>query len=270
MTNLPYDSATTKLLSNALLGTGGFNSFAVYAALVTSTYTYSAAHDFYDDLTGVISGNVELTSETVSAAFYDSADIVFPTPASGSTYTQVIFYMHTGVDATADLLARFDTDSNGAISEAGNDEDITLTINAGGIFSLPVTTFFTTSANAILNKGLLNTGGFVNTDIYAALIPAYSHNAAHEHLDDLGVTRAGSVQLGSETIGSVAAGVYDAADPTLPSVTDSVTYVHMILYFHTGSDATADLLIRFPLASSVVGNGNDVNHSFASGGIFNI
>jgi len=64
MANALYPIWTEALLQNSadsdLDGTG---STGVWVALIdTGTYTYSAAHDFYSDLSGVVGTDVEIAS----------------------------------------------------------------------------------------------------------------------------------------------------------------------------------------------------------------
>ncbi|MFF4847986.1 hypothetical protein [Streptomyces sp. NPDC001194] len=113
-------------------------------------------------------------------------------------------------------------------------------------------------------------GGGINlssADIRAIIIDSadYAYSAAHDFLDDVPAPArvAVSAALGSKTITS---GVFDAADVTLSSVTgDSVEAV--ILYHHTGSDATAEL-IAYVDGITVTPNGGNITIQWNASGIF--
>lgn len=93
----------------------------------------------------------------------------------------------------------------------------------------------------------------------------YTYNSGHDFLDDVpaGARVAVSSALGSKTI---TGGVFDAADVTFSAVTgDSVEAV--VLYKHTGSDATSSL-IAYIDGISVTPNGGDVTVAWHASGIF--
>lgn len=108
----------------------------VKAALIdTGVYTYSAAHDFYDDVTGVVGTPVTLaTGKSVTNGLFDADNITF-TGVTGATIEALIIYIDTGTAATSRLVAYFDT----GIAEfpvTPNGGDIDITWNVSGIFQL--------------------------------------------------------------------------------------------------------------------------------------
>ena len=59
------------------------------------------------------------------------------TAVTGSTITQIVAYIDTGVEATSRLINRIDTDASAApISVVPNGGNITWDINALGLFDL--------------------------------------------------------------------------------------------------------------------------------------
>lgn len=109
----------------------------VKAALIdTGTYTYSALHDFYDDVsTGVVGTPVTLTGVTVSTSgVVDAADVTF-TGVSGNTVEAIIIYIDTGTAATSRLVTYLDTGFTG-LPVTPNGGDIVIAWNASGIFQL--------------------------------------------------------------------------------------------------------------------------------------
>jgi hypothetical protein len=115
------------------------NTDTIKVRLVNITSTpYNAAHEFLSDLAGAAIGTDQtLTNPTVTNGVFDADNPTWTAVASGSTVTGYIIYKDTGSAATSNLIAFFDTDaSSNPINIATNDGDITLTINASGIFSL--------------------------------------------------------------------------------------------------------------------------------------
>lgn len=116
--------------ANTNLSTG-----TVKAALVdTGTYTYSAAHQFYSDLTGVVGTPVEITGKTFTDDVFDGADVTF-TSVTGATAEAIVLYVDSGVTTTSTLVAFFDTGVTG-LPVTPNGGNITVTWNASGIFKL--------------------------------------------------------------------------------------------------------------------------------------
>jgi len=87
---------------NAIVGT-------VKAALVdTGTYTYSATHDYYNDVSGVVGTPVALANKTFSNGVFDADDVTF-TSVTGATVEAVVIYLEYGTTATSPLIAYVDT-----------------------------------------------------------------------------------------------------------------------------------------------------------------
>ena len=78
----------------------------IKAALVTSSYTYSSAHDFYDDLSGVIGTDQTLGSKDTTAGAFDAADSTWP--AVTGAPVGIVLYKDTGVAGTSPLIAFLD------------------------------------------------------------------------------------------------------------------------------------------------------------------
>lgn len=99
-------------------------------------------------------------------------------------------------------------------------------------------------ANALYDKGregfLDGSIDWDSGDIRVSLVAsAYTYSAAHEFMSDIGANDNGrSAALGSKTVTS---GVADAADTTL-TATGAVACEALVIFQHTGSDATARLI----------------------------
>lgn len=138
MANALYPKWKESLLQNtagsALNGTG---TTGVFVALVdTGTYTYSAAHQFYSSLSGVVGTDQEIgATKTFTNGVFDGADVTFPT-VSGATAEALVIYVKTaGANTTWQLVAYIDTGVTG-LPVTPNGGNIGITWNASGIFAL--------------------------------------------------------------------------------------------------------------------------------------
>jgi hypothetical protein len=132
-------NAIYPLYKQALLDGGSnidINDGAVKVALVdTGTYTYSSAHDFYDDVSaGVVGTPGAIANTTVTNGTFDGDDVTF-SAVSGNTVEAIVIYIDTGVAGTSRLVAYMDTSVAG-LPLTPNGGDVTITWNASGIFAL--------------------------------------------------------------------------------------------------------------------------------------
>lgn len=102
----------------------------------TGLYTYSAAHDFLDD---VIAGarvatSTALLSKTIVNGIFDAADLTI-TAVAGSTAEALVIFQDTGVEGTSQLIAYMDTGVTG-LPLTPNGGDVNIVWNAAGIFQL--------------------------------------------------------------------------------------------------------------------------------------
>lgn len=109
MANVLYDKGREGILDRTIDMTGD-----VRVMLVESTYVFSAAHDFLDDITaGNDNGrSAALASKTYASGVFDAADTTITATAAVACNALVI-YQHTGADATARLIAYIDTPTSG-------------------------------------------------------------------------------------------------------------------------------------------------------------
>lgn len=127
---------------NLLAGTSGYDldndtsTDGPYTALVdTGTYTYNTAHDFYNDLSGVVGTDQRITGPTVTNGLFDGSDLTF-TSVSGASVEALVIYRHnSGANTTWPLVCYLDTSVTG-LPVTPNGGNITVTWNASGIFQL--------------------------------------------------------------------------------------------------------------------------------------
>lgn len=80
----------------------------------TADYTYSAAHDFLDDVPAGarVAVSSAFASKTITGGVLDAADLTFSS-VTGDQCEALIIYKHTGTDSTSPLIAYIDTVSSG-------------------------------------------------------------------------------------------------------------------------------------------------------------
>lgn len=102
------------------------------ALVDTGTYTYSSAHDFYDDVSAAVVGTPQtIGTKTYANGLLDGADVTF-TAVTGATCEALVIYLDSGVAGTSRLVAYLDTGVTG-LPVTPNGGDISITWNASGI-----------------------------------------------------------------------------------------------------------------------------------------
>lgn len=118
MGNVIYPKAKEGMLSGAI----NLTTDTVKAALVdAASYTYSATHQFLSDVPTRISDSAAVTGKTVTNGQFDCSDPVFTAVAAGGPHEYVIFYVDTGVAATSELLCFIDTATGLPVTPNGTD-----------------------------------------------------------------------------------------------------------------------------------------------------
>jgi hypothetical protein len=135
MANIVYPKYKEALISGS--SNISLSSGDVKAILIDlDEYTYSAAHDFLDDVPAparvAISGN--LGSKTVTDGNFDTADFSFSS-VTGAESEALILFIDTGTAGTSRLVAYYDTGVTG-LPVTPNGADIDITVNASGWFTL--------------------------------------------------------------------------------------------------------------------------------------
>lgn len=132
MASVLYDAGRQGILDRTIDMTGD-----VRAMLVETAYVFSAAHDFLDDIGTNDNGrSAALGSKTYTSGVFDAADTTLTATAAEPCEALVIF-QHTGVDATARLIAYIDTATGLPFTPAaGQSVPITWDNGANRIFKL--------------------------------------------------------------------------------------------------------------------------------------
>lgn len=114
----------------------GSGTTGVYAVLVdTGTYTYSASHQYYSDLSGIVGTEVELGTKTYTNGALDAADSTFSAVTGATAEAIVIYRKNAGANTTWRLVAYIDSGFTG-LPVTPNGGDIIVQWNASGIFAL--------------------------------------------------------------------------------------------------------------------------------------
>lgn len=130
---MPAQSADTKVYSRwmaeCMRGNLNVASADIRLQLIESGYTFSAAEEDLADLTATDVGTAgALDNEAVSDAGVLSSDAEVFSSFSGNAVAAGILYLHTGVDATAWLIALH---GNSEIAFTPNGENATVTAASG-------------------------------------------------------------------------------------------------------------------------------------------
>jgi len=119
---------------SALNGSG---TTGVYVALVdTGTYTYSASHQYYSDLSGIVGTDQEIgATKTYTNGVLDGADLTYTAVSGASVEAIVLYVKNAGANTTWRVVAYLDTSVTG-LPVTPNGGNITVTWNASGIIGL--------------------------------------------------------------------------------------------------------------------------------------
>src|SRR6056297_420028 len=105
------------------------------AMIDTDTYTYSATHEFYDDLSGVVDTPVALTTKSTTDGVFDADDATF-SEATGDTVEALVIYKDTGTPSTSPLTAYIDSGTNLPVTPNGGDITVQWSNDTSKIFSI--------------------------------------------------------------------------------------------------------------------------------------
>jgi hypothetical protein len=120
------------------IGDDSINMLAddIRVALVSAAYTPNSLTDeFLSSVSGIVARSLALSGKSFTDGVFDAANITV-SAVSGVAVTQLVIFKHTGVDATARLIARYDTGTGLPLTPSGADVPITWDNGASKIFAL--------------------------------------------------------------------------------------------------------------------------------------
>ncbi len=143
MANALYPKWKTKIAKAATNANSALDSAegatGVFCALVdTGTYTYSATHEFFSSLSGLVGTDQEILSKTfgtVAEGVFDGSDLTYTAVSGASAEALVLYRKNGGANTTWPLISFVDTGVTG-LPVTPNSGNIVITWNASGIFAL--------------------------------------------------------------------------------------------------------------------------------------
>lgn len=131
MPNRFYPKGAEKILSAQI----DLSADTIKVVLVTNAYTFSAAHEFLNQLTTVGAAQT-LAGKSVAGGVFDGDDAAFGAIPSGSTVQALAFYKDTGNPSTSPLLFYLDEVTGFPFATNGATVSIPWSDGAAKIFSL--------------------------------------------------------------------------------------------------------------------------------------
>lgn len=258
MANTSYPLGMQKLLGATI----DFLDDTIKAALLPSTYTFSAAHEFVAALGTRIGTDQTLASKSITGGVLDADDLDFGALAPGNTVKAMVVYKDTGNTSTSPVLFYFDTvagfpfATNGGALTVPWDNGVKKIARVGA-------PFYPLGAEKLLGADI----DFSANTIKVALLPSsYVYDPAHEFLDDIAAI-VGTAQ--TLTGKSVAGGVFDAADPSFGAIAAGSTIGSLLVYKDTGTAGTSPLLLHltadYAVGLPLATNGFGVSHQWSNG-----
>lgn len=111
------------------------NTDTIRVAAIDDSYVYSAAHDFFDDVSANVLGTpVAVTGATISGGNFNCDDFTISGIAASDVVQGFWFYHWTGVAGTSKLAVWIDTTTGLPLTSTGNNLDVT--IHASGLYDL--------------------------------------------------------------------------------------------------------------------------------------
>jgi hypothetical protein len=104
MANTFYPKGAQKILGAQI----NFATDAITVALVSDSYTYSAAHEFLSEVGTLVGTPVALTGKATTGGVFDAADPSFGALAPGNTVKALALFKDTGNPTTSPLIAYLD------------------------------------------------------------------------------------------------------------------------------------------------------------------
>lgn len=111
-------------------------TLAPFVSLVsTASYTYSAAHQYYSSLAGIVGTDQQITSPSVTNGTFNGAGCTFTAVTGAAVGALVIYRKNSGANTTWVLVLYEDTSVTG-LPVTPNGGNIVITWNGSGIFTL--------------------------------------------------------------------------------------------------------------------------------------
>ena len=130
--------------ADATLKTINWDTDDIRCAMLLSSYSFSAAHDFFDDVTAdeAVNGISAALDITVASGVIDIVDFTM-TPDTAQTVSSLMFYQHTGTDSTGALLFFVDSEKASNLPLTTTGAGVSIVIDNGTFKFLSLTPILT-------------------------------------------------------------------------------------------------------------------------------
>lgn len=132
MANKFYPKGAEKVLGAQV----NFSSANISVALVSSSYTYSDAHEFLSDAGTLVGTAVALAGKVITGGVFDADDAAFGALAPGSTVKALVVFRDTGLASTSPLLCYYDEITGFPFATNGGDVSVPWSNGVAKIISL--------------------------------------------------------------------------------------------------------------------------------------
>ena len=134
MANSLYNLAREEFLGGDL----DWDTDTFKVALLSSSYTFDADHEDYNDLSGVIDTSDALASKTKVDGYADADDVSISGVSGGNTIVAIVIYQDTGTPANDRLIYFADTTATGLAISVTTDgtSPVSIPWSSSGIFRL--------------------------------------------------------------------------------------------------------------------------------------
>lgn len=256
MSNTAYPLGAQAILAGSI----NLDTDVIKACLLTTSYTFSALHQFVAALGTRVGTDQTLANTSVTNGVFDADDLNFGAIAPGSTIKALVIYKDTGNTATSpvlfyyDVLAGFPMATNGGAVTVPWDDGVKkiARLNAP---------FFPKGGQKQMSAAI----NWSSDNIKAALLPdSYTHDDTDEFLADLGGIIGSAVALANKTI---TGGVFDADDVSFGAIAGGSTIGSMVLFKDSGNPATSPLLLHITDDTGVpmTTNGSAIGKQWSNG-----
>ncbi len=250
-----------KGMQRLLEGSINFVTDTIKVALVTTAYTYSAAHEFVSQLGTRVGDDITLVNKSITGGAFDADDAKTSPLPSGNEIKGVVIYKDTGNPSTSPLLLYRDNLPGFPMATNGGAINLPWDNGPNKIASI-VDIFFPSGGELVLAAGV----NFLSDDLKVVMLPSsFDPSGTYRFLVDVGAVMGTPQALTGRT---VTGGVFDADDVTFASVPVG-TAGSLLLYKDTGVPDTSPVIARitkiagFPFA----GNGGAYTHEWSNGAL---
>ena len=246
MANTTYPKGAQKILGAAI----NFAADTIKACLVSSSYTFSTAHEFVSDLGTRIGTDQTLAGKSVAGGVFDADDLDFGLLPPGNTVKAVVLYRDTGNPSTSPVLFYFDSGPSVGLPFTTNGGALTIPWNNGAKkiaqLALP---FYPLGGELVMSASI----NFLTNTLKAVALPSsYVYDPSHQFLTDIPAVVGTAVTLVNK---SITDGAFNADDIDLGAIAAGSTISSVLIYKDTVTPATSPLLLRitditgFPLTT---------------------